>query len=163
MAKKILLTIKESTTFLKQLFHKHPHHIHARIQMLYYIQSNTTDVTKALAEKLMVSVPTIQGWKNAYSLGGLENLLKYERGKNKSNGAITPEINKIILEQLSSPTSAFSSYVDLHQWIKENHLENVSYRVVHRHAHTKLKASLKIARKSHIKKDAAVVDLFKKT
>lgn len=130
--------------------------------MLYYIKSNTTNVTKVLAEKLMVSIPTIQGWKNAYSSGGLENLLKYERGKNKVNGAITPAINKAIVEQLSSPRSAFSNYVDLHQWLKENHLDNVSYRVVHHHAHTKLKASLKVARKSHIKKDALAVELFKK-
>jgi len=50
----------------------------------------------------------------------------------------------------------------LQQWLQQNHLPTVSYRVVHHHAHNKLKASLKVARKSHIKKDAAAVEDFKK-
>lgn len=88
--------------------------------------------------------------------------MTYERGKHKSNGIITPAINEQIVEQLSSPTSAFTSYIDLQQWLQENHLPTVSYRVVHHHAHTKLKVSLKLARKSHIKKDDKAVEVFKK-
>ena len=162
MALRKHITITEGIQELKQLFHKHPHYLHPRIKLLYYLKSKITDRTKELSEKLLVSTTTIQEWKNAYASGGLAELLKYERGKNKSNSTITPEISKVIEEQLSSPTSAFSSYVDLYQWIKEKHLENVTYRIVHHHAHTKLKASLKVARKSHIKKDEKAVEDFKK-
>lgn len=162
MALRKQITITETVQDLKQLFHKHPNHLHPRIKMLYYLQSNITNKTKDLAEKLLVSISSIQDWKNAYASGGLKELLQYERGQNKSNATITPEVNKIIAEQLSSPTSAFTSYTSLYQWLKENHLENVTYRIVHHHTHTKLKASLKVARKSHIKKDEQAVDDFKK-
>lgn len=156
------IIIQETAQELKKLFRKYPNHLHTRIQFLYSIKTGITDSTKQLALQLMVTEKTIRQWKSTYALGGLNGLLKYERGKNKSNSMITPEINKIIVEQLSSPTSAFTSYVDLYQWLKENHLENVTYRVVHHHTHTKLKASLKVARKSHIKKDEKAVDDFKK-
>lgn len=163
MATRKHIIITETVQELKQLFHKHPHYLHPRIKMLYYLQSKVTNRTKDLSEKLLVSATTIQAWKNAYSSGGLKELLTYERGKHKTNATITPEINKVIIEQLSSSTSAFTSYIDLYQWLKENHLENVTYRIVHHHTHTKLKASLKVARKSHIKKDAKAVEDFKKT
>lgn len=162
MALKKRLTITESQLDLKHLFHKHPVHLHARIQMLYLIKSGVTDSTNVLAEKLLVSTRAIQHWKKEYVQGGINQLLSYERGKHKSNGIITPAINDLIVEKLSSPITAFTSYIDLQQWLQENHLPTVSYRVVHRHAHDKLKASLKVARKSHIKKDEVAVENFKK-
>ena len=87
----------------------------------------------------------IQRWKKDYLEGGIENLLNYKRGKHKSNG-----------------TSGFTSYIELHQWLQENHLPTVTYRVVYHHATVKLNASLKVARKSHIKKDLSAIEDFKK-
>ena len=110
----------------------------------------------------MVGSRAIQRWKNDYLAGGIESLLNYEKGKHKSNGIITPAISTVIKEQLSSPTSGFTSYIDLQQWLQENYLPTVTYRVVHHHATVKLNASLKVARKSHIKKDLEAVDVFKK-
>lgn len=162
MALKSHLSIQENLIELKHLFRKHPVHLHSRIQMLYLIQSKVTDSTNDLSERLLVTTRAIQHWKKAYSQGGIEQLLCYERGKNKSNGIITPAINQLIVEKLSSSSTAFTSYIALQEWLQENHLPTVSYRVVHHHAHSKLKASLKVARKSHIKKDATAVEDFKK-
>jgi hypothetical protein len=162
MAIRRQLLIQESSADLKVLFRKHPVHLHSRIQMLYLIQTKQADSTNDLSQKLLVTTRAIQHWKKAYAQGGIAQLLLYERGKYKSNGAITPAINALIVEKLSSPSNAFTSYIDLQQWLQENHLPTVSYRVVHHHAHIKLKASLKVARKSHIKKDAKAVEDFKK-
>ena len=162
MSSRINLIVTESLQDLKRLYHKHPVHLHGRIQMLYLIKSGITDSTKELSTRLLVVSRVIQRWKNDYLSGGMDNLLSYEKGKHKSNGIITPAISAVIKEQLSSPTSAFTSYIDLQQWLQENHLPTVSYRVVHHHATVKLKASLKVARKSHIKKDLAAVEVFKK-
>ena len=162
MAFKIKITVIESLETLKRLFHSHPVHLHSRIQMLYLIKSGVTDSTKELATRLLVDVRTIQCWKGYYLTEGLAELIKYTRGSYKSNGIITPAISDLIKEQLSSPTSAFTSYKGLQQWLQENHLPNVTYRIVNHHAKTNLKASLKVARKSHIKKDEAKVDVFKK-
>lgn len=162
MASKTILSIRENLSELKQLFHKCPVHLHGRIQMLYLLKSNVTDSTNALSEKLLVTTRAIQHWKKAYLQGGINHLLSYERGKHKSNGIITPAINALIVEKLSSPTDAFTSYLDLQKWLQDNHLPKVTYRVVHHHTHVKLKASLKVARKSHIKKDEVAVEGFKK-
>lgn len=162
MAQKSQLSVQESSASLRHLFRTHPVHLHPRIQMLYLIQNKITDSTNDLSAKLLVTTRAIQHWKKAYAQGGIKQLLCYERGKHKSNGVITPAINNLIVEKLSSPDAAFTSYIDLQQWLQENHLPTVSYRVVHHHAHTKLNASLKVARKSHIKKDATAVEDFKK-
>lgn len=162
MASKIKLSVTEDLQYLKRLFHKHPVHLHSRIQMLYLIKSGVTDSTKVLCNHLLVGPRAIQRWKNDYLEGGIDLLLSYEKGKNKSNGIITPDISAIIKEQLSSPISGFTSYIALQQWLQENHLPTVSYRVVHYHATVTLNASLKVARKSHIKKDAVAVEDFKK-
>jgi hypothetical protein len=162
MAFKIKIRVTESLEELKRLFHSHPVYLHSRIQMLYLIKSGVTDSTKELASRLLVDSRTIQCWKGDYLKGCLAGLLNYIRGKNKSNGIITPMISELIKEPLSSPTSAFTSYKALQEWLQENHLPNVTYRIVNHHAKTKLKASLKVARKSHIKKDEAKVEIFKK-
>lgn len=162
MASKIKITVREDLQELKRLYRKHPVHLHSRIKMLYLIKSGVTDSTQKLSTHLFTVPRVIQRWKNSYLSGGIDKLLSYDKGKNKSNGIITPSISAAIKEQLSSPTSAFTSYIDLQQWLQENHLPTVSYRVVHHHATVKLKASLKVARKSHIKKDEAKVTNFKK-
>ena len=162
MASRIKITVTEDLQDLKRLYHKHPAHLHSRIRMLYLIKSGVTESTKVLSGHLMVGSRAIQRWKNDYLVGGIDNLLKYEKGKHKSNGIITPTISAVLKEQLSSPTSGFTSYVDLQQWLQENHLPTVTYRVVHHHATVKLKASLKVARKSHIRKDPSAVENFKK-
>jgi hypothetical protein len=162
MAIKINVLVAESLQELKRLYHKHPVHLHGRIRMLYLIKSGVTDSTQSLSTHLLVVPRVIQRWKNTYLTGGIDKLLNYEKGKRKSNGVITPSISAVIKEQLSCPTPAFTSYIDLQQWVQENHLPTVSYRVVYHHATVKLKASLKVARKSHVKKDLAAVDIFKK-
>ena len=162
MESKIRISVSEDLQDLKRLYRTHPVYLHSRIQMLYLIKSGITDSTQKLSSHLFVVTRVIQRWKNDYLSGGIDKLLNYDKGKNKSNGIITPAISAVIKEQLSSPTSAFTSYIDLHQWLQENHLPTVSYRVVHHHATVKLKASLKVARKSHIKKDENKVEIFKK-
>lgn len=162
MAFKIKITVTEELPALKRLFHKHPFHLHSRIQMLYLIKSGFTESTKVLSKHLLVGSRAIQRWKNDYQSGGITKLLTFEKGKHKSNGIISPAISAAIKQQLSSPTSGFTSYIDLQQWVQENHLPTVTYRVVYHHATVKLDASLKVARKSHIRKDPAAVEVFKK-
>jgi transposase len=162
MASKIKIIVTEELQELKRYIHTYPVHLHCRLQMLYLIKSGVTDSTKGLCKHLLVGPRAIQRWKKDYLEGGIGNLLNYKRGKHKSNGIVTPNISAVIKEQLSSPTSGFTSYIELHQWLQENHLPTVTYRVVYHHATVKLNASLKVARKSHIKKDLSAIEDFKK-
>jgi len=77
MASKIKLSVTEDLQYLKRLFHKHPVHLHSRIQMLYLIKSGVTDSTKVLCNHLLVGPKAIQRWKNDYLEGGIDLLLSY--------------------------------------------------------------------------------------
>ncbi|MFM6251448.1 MAG: transposase [Dolichospermum sp.] len=162
MAYKTILEVTESDSDLNRLFTKQPLHLKARIKFLQLIKSNNKISTNNLSAVLFVSTRTIQIWKKSYKEGGLKQLLSFAKGTNQNKGAITPAINALILERLSSPTNSFNSFTELHQWLQENHLPNVTYRIVHHHTKYKLGASLKVARKSHIKKDEKQVEVFKK-
>ncbi len=72
MASKIKITVIENLPELKRLFHKHPVHLHSRIQMLYLIKSGFSDSTKVLGKHLLVGSRAIQRWKNDYLSGGME-------------------------------------------------------------------------------------------
>jgi len=102
MAYKIKVTVTGDLSDLKRLFHKHPVHLHVRIQMLYLIKSGVTESTKVLSRHLLVGPRAIQRWKNDYQSGGMDKLLEYEKGKHKSNGIIAPAISAAIKEQLAS-------------------------------------------------------------
>jgi len=98
MASRIKITVTEDLQDLKRLYHKHPAHLHSRLRMLYLIKSGVTESTKVLSGHLMVGSRAIQRWKNDYLVGGIDNLLNYEKGKHKSN---TNLLNKSLINSCS--------------------------------------------------------------
>ena len=64
-------------------------------------------------------------------------------------------------EKLSQP-QGFKSYGGIQQWLKEEYGLEIHYKTVHQTVHYKLKAKLKVARPTHIKRDDMAVVEFKK-
>jgi transposase len=64
-------------------------------------------------------------------------------------------------EQLSKP-QGFKSYGEIQQWLHEQYGIEIPYKTVHQTVHYKLKAKLKVARPTHIKRDDTAVVEFKK-
>lgn len=155
------LLIKEDLKDLKKLRSKHSSYLQIRISMLILIKNDTIHSKRGLAKALGVSPTSIQDWKDAYISGGLEKLLFVSK-INKKPTLFTPAINDSILKRLSSPTDAFVSYKELLTWVQENFLPSVNYFMLYQHVTRKFKTKLKVARKSHIKKDSDAVDVFKK-
>lgn len=162
LAKKII--VKESEKELKTLLRKQPVHLKNRIQMLVVLKRNEVGLSKqSLAKILKINHNTAQEWRSKYSKAGVEGLLSDGRVGFKPS-VISTELHLAIKERLYSPKDAFTSYVDLIQWITQNYMpDGVNYQTVNSYVKRKFGAKIKVARKSHIKKDGTAVDSFKKT
>jgi len=158
------ITVRESEKELKTLLRKQPIHLKSRIQMLLVLKKSGSPLSKeSLANALNSNHNTAQKWRTKYAKEGITGLLADGRIGFKPS-VISPELHLAIKERLHSPKDAFTSYVDLIHWITENHMPNgVNYQTINSYVKRNFRAKIKVARKSHVKKDDEAVDSFKKT
>lgn len=162
MAKAKEIQIKESVKELKTILKKQPEHLYSRIRMLIVIKKSEIPLSKnALADIIGVNHNSIQSWRQAYITGGINKLLEYKRGGYKP-AMIRGEVLKKIEERLTEPYDAFRGYKELRQWIDDNFIPGINYHTVNKFVKRKFGAKLKVARKSHVKKDVQAVEDFKK-
>lgn len=161
-SKKIFVTQTEEE--LRKLKLKQPPHLKKRVDMLLILLKSDLSFSKnQLAKLLKINHNTAQNWRNLYLKSGIDGLLAYGKVGFKPS-IISNDLHKAIEKRLNSPTDAFTSYVDLVQWITDNYIkEGVNYQTINSYVKRHFKAKLKVARKSHIKKDVNAVDDFKKT
>lgn len=162
LAKQII--IKESEQELKILLKKQPNHLKNKIRMLLVLKKSDVALSKeALAKILHINHNTAQKWRTKYSKEGINGLLQDGRIGFKPS-IISPELHQAIENRLHSPKDAFTSYVDLINWITENYIpEGINYQTINSYVKRNFGAKIKVARKSHVKKDDEAVDSFKKT
>lgn len=96
-----------------------------------------------------------------YREHGYESLLKHNQG-GKRREAIDAKTHKAIEKRLLSPTNGFTSYKQLQEWVDEHYIKDIKYITLLKYVQTKFGAKLKVARKSHIKKDIEALEAFKK-
>ena len=164
MAKSKKILVKESEAELRKLKIKQPAHLKKRIDMLLVLKKSDDSLSKIeLSNILKINQNTAQTWRNMYFKDGLEGLLIYGKIGFKPS-LISPELHAVIETRLKSPTDSFTSYVDLISWITDNYMpEGIKYQTINSYVRRNFKAKLKVARKSHIKKDVYAVESFKKT
>lgn len=164
MANSKSISVKESEVELKKLIRQQPIHLKNRIQMLLVIKRSEHSLSKIeLSNILKINHNTAQSWRKTYCEGGIDALLSYGRIGFKPS-IINKEIHQAIEQRLTSPKDAFTSYVDLINWIVENYLpDGINYHTVNKYIKRHFGAKLKVARKSHSKKDENAVEAFKKT
>lgn len=158
------ITVKESESELKTLLRKQPIHLKNKVKMLLVLKKSDVPLSKeSLARILNINHNTAQKWRTIYAKEGVTVLLADGRIGFKPS-LISSELHQAIKERLYSPKDAFTSYVDLIQWITENHMPNgVNYQTINSYVKRNFGAKIKVARKSHVKKDDEAVDSFKKT
>lgn len=161
-SKNILVT--ESEEELRKLKIKQPAHLKKRIEMLLILKKSEVSLSKnELSTLLKINHNTAQSWRNLYCKNGIDGLLTYGRIGFKPS-IISSELHKALEVRLNSSKDAFTSYVDLIQWITDNYMPNgINYQTINSYVKRHFKAKLKVARKSHIKKDHQAVESFKKT
>src|SRR5512135_882033 len=131
-----------------------------RIQALYLLKNERAKTLQDLADFLGRSKSTIESWLTRYRKKGLLGLLAWNY-----HGGQPPAIPEPVLtelrEKLSQP-QGFKSYGEIQQWLKEEYGWEIHYKTVPQTVHYKLKAKLKVARPTHLKRDDTAVVEFKK-
>ena len=158
------ITVKESEQELKALKRKQPVYLKTRIEMLLILKKSEVLLSKeSLARILKINHNTAQKWRTKYINGGIDGLLSDARGGFKPS-IISENLHQAISDRLHSPKDAFTSYVDLINWITDNYIpDGVNYQTINSYVKRKFGAKIKVARKSHINKNDVAVDNFKKT
>lgn len=64
---------------------------------------------------------------------------------------------------MNESSATFTSYKQLHAWVDSNLHKGINYNSLRHYVKRKFGASLKVPRKSHIKKDVEAGEVFKKT
>lgn len=163
MAKTINITVKESEAQLKHLLRiqKSPRQ-QSRVKALLLIKQGKVRYPAEIAQKVKYSRRAVYDWLTSYSKYGIEAYLTVaSRGKRDEKLAMDEK--EAIASKLYDPATDITSYVELMHWVNQEFGKEIPYHVVYKFCRFKLKSKLKIARKSHHKKDEQAVEAFKKT
>lgn len=161
MAKALPIVIKESLLELRKELKKAPHHLKPRMQMLLAIKEGKASSKRGLAEAIGVDPNSIQKWRTTYIKTGLTGLLAFAGG-GKKKSLINRTAHDAIEQKLTNPKEAFTSFVQLQDWISEEFVPGINYHTVNKYVKRHFGAKLKVARKSHVLKDEQAVEAFKK-
>ena len=161
MSRPLIIFITETADELKQLMNiQQRAKLKERVQALYLLKNGRAKTLQDLVDFLGRSTSTIEAWLTRYRKGGLLGLLAWNY-----HGGQPPAIPEPVLtelrEKLSQP-QGFKSYGEIQHWLKEKYGLEIHYKTVHQTVHYKLKAKLKVARPTSLKRDDTAVVEFKK-
>ena len=155
-----IIEVKESKEELQKALIGCRASLRPRIKMLLLVPKGGLSNT-VLSAKVGVNRNRIAAWKQLYKSHGLSGLLQERRGGNRK-GAINKEVHRQIRERLSDPKGGFTSYKGAQEWINQTFGLEMKYKTVNQYLHYHFQSKLKVARKSHLHKDAVQAEAFKK-
>lgn len=162
MPKKITLFIVEDLEFLLREHSKSLSSLSKdRIKALIFIKEGKYAFQSDIAKKLGRTEKTVRGWLQKYSKVGFSGLTTIKSGGNNTP-VLSDKTKAFVAEKLLDSATTITSYIELKQLIAEELEENVPYFTLYAHCRRKHKSKLKVARKSHYKKDPKAEALFKK-
>ena len=163
MAYALNIIIKETLRELRAELKKAPTHFIPKIRMLLAIKQSDCLLSKnELSTLVGVNHNSIQKWRTIYINEGLSGLLKDGRIGFKKP-ILSKQSHKKIERLLNSSEATFTSYKQLYHWVDSNLHKGINYNSLRHYVKREFGAKLKVARKSHVKKDEAAGVLFKKT
>jgi transposase len=165
MANPLIITVNESDEELKQYIRmsKTPTK-RKRLKILVEIKkAGDTGISKReLSNKTKLNHNTVQIWRKIYEKEGISAFLEDGRTGFKPS-EITVEEHEAIGAKLNDPYNGLQGYMELKHWYEATYNKGIKYNTLLKYCVRHFKSSCKVARKSHIKKDANQVDHFKKT
>lgn len=146
-----------------------------RVQALYLLKLKKAKTIQELAQNLGRDRTTVQRWLRRYRQGGVSELLKLQSRWGRKPGipqwgatfrgedsprklASERALNKRLHER-----EGFHSYGEIQEWLERTLGVSVSYQVVHRTVHYKLKGKLKRPRPQSLGHNPIKAEAFKKT
>lgn len=156
--------IKESLKELSQLRKNSTDTINKRLLMLIEIkrERNGSISKRGLAKLIGVDPNSITAWKKLYEQKGISGIISDGRLGFKPS-VISAEEHKKIEKKLKDPKNGIRGYVELLDWVKTELSKDMKYITLLKYAERNFGSKIKVARKSHIKKDELAVEAFKKT
>lgn len=164
MSKPKQILIKESLSELRKLQKNNIPMISARIKVIIELKNNeATGISKrALASACGVDPNSAQKYRTLYEKGGIEALLVHDR-KGARPSVLTLNERKQIEEKLSDPKNGLRGYVELLDWANNTFSKDLKYNTLLKYSIRNFGSKVKVAQKSHAKKDDGAVETFKKT
>lgn len=158
------LTVSESIKELSGLRKGSSDTQNKRLSMLIEIRrEKDIAITKRdLAKRIGVDPNSITAWKKLYEQAGITALMADGRIGFKPS-LVTAEVHKKIELKLKDPKNGIRGYVELQDWVKSELGMDLKYITLLKYTKKHFGSKIKVARKSHVKKDAEAVATFKKT
>ena len=165
MALPLKISISESIEQLRALQRKNGELINKRLKVLIEIKKHEkTGISKRqLSDITGINHNSIVKWRKTYNEFGIAPLLFHGRvGGFKKSVFSNEDFNKLKVK-LNDPKNGIQGYTELLEWVKSDLLKDVKYITLLKYAQRKFATKVKVARKSHIKKDDILTNDFKKT
>lgn len=164
MALPLKITIKESIQELRALQRKNGVLIGKRLLVLIEIKSHEkTGISKRNLSKITgVNHNSIVKWRKIYNEFGISPLLSHGRIGFKIS-TVTKEEHLKIEAKLNDPQNGIQGYKELLEWVKTQLSKEMKYITLLKYVQRNFGAKIKVARKSHVKKDESALEDFKKT
>lgn len=158
------INIKESLVELKSILKSSSPLIAPRIKVLIVLKKNEKiGISKrAVSEAVGVNHNSVQTWRTMYIKGGLK-LIQSHNKKGFKPSVFNQEEHAAIEKKLKDPKNGLRGYIELKAWVEEEFKKHVKYNTLLKYSIKNFGSKVKVARKSHIKKDEAKVEAFKKT
>jgi transposase len=164
MAHPKMFIIIETEKEIKKLMSKSSAFIAQRLRVLLLFKQNEgSGISKRdLAKLAGVDPNSVQKWRTLYINQGLRGLIEHNRTGFKPS--VFSKIEHEKLETiLNDAQNGLQGYVELKAWIEKESGKTFNYNTLLFYCIRNFGSSVKVARKSHIKKNENDVDTFKKT
>ena len=123
-----------------------------------------TGISKRELSKITgINHNSIVKWRNIYKKEGIEPLLTYGRIGGFKRNVISKEEHAKIEKKLNDPKNGIRGYTELLDWVQKELGKEIKYITLLKYAQRHFGSKIKVARKSHVKKEDILVDTFKKT
>jgi transposase len=157
-----IIEIKESLSELRNLLRRcSSRFIFLRLKMLLVLKKNAGCLSRRkLSLKLGVSPSTVQIWRQKYIEGGIDALLSHNH-KGTTSKIFGEAEHQFLVEKLTDPQNGVQGYTELQQLLSEHFGKEISYKALHSYCRRHFNSKIKVARKSHAKKDVSEVIAFK--
>ncbi|HEU0226888.1 MAG TPA: hypothetical protein VFQ86_04065 [Arachidicoccus soli] len=162
----LYVPVKETVKELRMLLKSSSVMMQPRIKMLIAMKkAGESGISKReLMDTIGAGSQSIHNWRTAYKQGGMELLLHNGRKGNAGKPSVfTQEEHNKMEQKLKDPKNGLAGYVELQEWIETEFKKEVKYNTVLKYAARHFGSKVKVARKSHVKKDEKAVSTFKKT
>ena len=158
------IVIKETLQELKSLYKKATPFIAPRIRVLIELKIHEEEgISKRIvATTVGVDPNSVQTWRKLYEEHGIDGLCQHNKIGFKPS-VFTNEEHDLIEKKLNDSKNGLRGYVELLSWIEREFNKQVKYNTLLKYSIREFGTKVKVARKSHIKKDVEAVSTFKKT